>query len=98
VVNKTYTDAIQQSGINLNLINSPVDDAGLRIELDKLRALPGALVSTYTYAPLIGMTSETGPNGQTVYYEYDALLRPKAIRDRQGNLVKAFTYKYLQQP
>jgi YD repeat-containing protein len=53
-----------------------------------------ALVTTYTYAPLIGITSQTDPNGRTTYYEYDAFNRLKRIKDHDGNTVKVMDYQY----
>ena len=39
---------------------------------DILRAaLPNSLVTSYTYLPGVGMSSQTSPDGQTIYYEYD---------------------------
>ena len=36
------------------------------------KALPNAHVSTYSYKPLVGMTSATDPSGKTTYYDYDS--------------------------
>lgn len=94
ISNKPYADAVQQSGIDLAVVNAPVDDAAMRTELNKLRGLPDAFVTTYTYKPLIGITSETEPNGKTRYYEYDALMRLKMIKDQDGNTVKTFDYQH----
>nr|WP_240966238.1 RHS repeat protein [Pseudoflavitalea sp. G-6-1-2] len=67
----------------------------MRTELNKLREnLPGAQVITYTYAQLVGITSETDPNGNTLFYEYDAMGRLSLIRDKDGNIVKKFSYNY----
>ena len=44
---------------------SKLQDGGLQ------NALPNALVTTYTYKSLVGMTSSTDPNGMTTYYRYD---------------------------
>lgn len=57
-------------------------------------SLQSALVSTYTYSPIIGMTSETDPAGRKISYEYDALQRLKLIRDKDSNIVKQFAYGY----
>ena len=34
-------------------------------------SLPNSLVTSYTYLPGVGMSSQTSPDGQTIYYEYD---------------------------
>jgi YD repeat-containing protein len=72
-------------------------DQQIRNELNKIRtglAGTNALVTSYTYKPLIGMTSETDPKGRTIYYEYDALNRLQHIRDHDNNILKKFDYSY----
>ena len=65
--------------------------------LDEIRAYPpGAVVSTYTYNPLVGVTSKTDPNNLTTYYEYDGFARLKLVRDNDGNILKLYEYKYKQ--
>lgn len=54
----------------------------------------GGYVTAYTYSPLVGMTSETLPNGVTVRYEYDALGRLKSATDTQGHIVSSYQYHY----
>jgi YD repeat-containing protein len=56
--------------------------------------LAKAMVSTYTYKPLVGMTSSTNPDGFTSYYEYDAFGRLKTVRDHDNNIVKTYSYHY----
>lgn len=89
----TYDTAI--SLINSSTYNATTTtDAAMRSELNKLRtALPGALVTTYTYAPLFGITSETDPLGRTTYYEYDGLARLQRVRDQDNNILKQYSYK-----
>ena len=57
-------------------------------------ALPNAMIETYTYAPLIGMTSKTDARGYTVYYEYDGLNRLKHVKDADGNILNKNDYNY----
>ncbi len=56
--------------------------------------LLNAKVSTYTYAPLIGMTSQTDPNGVTTYYEYDPMERLKNVRDKDLYILGRNYYHY----
>jgi YD repeat-containing protein len=49
-------------------------------------------ISTYTYDPLVGMTSETDAKGMTTTYEYDSFQRLKNIKDHNNNIVKHFNY------
>jgi YD repeat-containing protein len=60
-------------------------------------ALPDALVTTYTYKPLVGITSKTDPHGETVYYTYDSAGRLSVIKDKDRKNVKSYIYKYKQQ-
>lgn len=70
-------------------------EGALRQALDALReALPNALVTTYTYDPLIGITSTTGPRGRTSYYQYDNRHRLVSVKDTEGNLVSRTTYQH----
>ena len=81
--------------VNQTILDNPADDAALRTELDKLRAgLPNALITTYTYTPEVGLTSETDPNNRTSFFEYDTLGRLLLIRDHEGNILKTYEYRY----
>jgi YD repeat-containing protein len=63
--------------------------------IDEVRLYPkGARMTTYAYDPLIGITSETGPNGISIFYEYDTQNRLKFVKDQDGNIVKNYYYNY----
>lgn len=94
ITNSNYlADSTLIAGANLW---APVNDATLRSQLNNLRTglvNSKAMVTTYTYLPLIGITSETDPSGKTIYYEYDSLGRLVLIRDQNNNIVKKIEYK-----
>ncbi|MGO4291517.1 DUF5977 domain-containing protein [Chitinophaga sp. RAB17] len=83
--------------VNPGTIQSLTDDS-LRSALAPLRSLSNGFVTTYTYMPLVGITSETNINGRTIYYEYDGLNRLQLIRDHDNNIVKTFCYNFAGQP
>lgn len=83
--------------IDQNILDNPSSDQALRNELNKLRSIPGALVTTLTYAPLTGVTSETDPSGKIIYYEYDGFGRLKLMRDQNNAILKRYDYKYTGQ-
>ncbi len=60
--------------------------------------LPNAMVTTYTYTPLVGMTSSTDPKGVTTWYEYDNFGRLKCIKDDDQKILKQFDYRYYTDP
>jgi len=63
--------------------------------IDEVRLCPSkAQMSTFTYEPLIGMTSKCDVNNRIEYYEYDSFGRLKLIRDFDGNIIKSFDYQY----
>ncbi|MBO9657862.1 MAG: RHS repeat protein [Chitinophagaceae bacterium] len=105
VVGSNYTTVIDKIADLQFKIDAATDisnnDEGVRSLLDGLRTAFGGdskvQVSTYTYAPLIGMTSETDPAGRTIYYEYDDFGRLKVVKDDQGNIVKKICYSYAGQ-
>ncbi|MEN0056669.1 MAG: RHS repeat domain-containing protein, partial [Mucilaginibacter sp.] len=96
VVGADYNTAKQY--VDINLLNNPnTTQTQLQIELNKLRTADGlknALVTTYTYLPLIGMSSTTDPKGETTSYEYDEFQRLINIRDKDGHITKHMDYHY----
>jgi len=93
VVGANY--ATVASIVNKDILRAPVSPQALRDELNKLRInLPSALVTTYTYIPLIGVSSETDPAGRTTYFEYDVFGRLKLVKDRDGKILKQIDYQY----
>ncbi|CAL1519021.1 DUF5977 domain-containing protein [Chitinophaga sp. MM2321] len=63
--------------------------------LDELRYYPeDAQMTTYTYLPMVGMSSQTNANNLTTYYEYDGLNRLVNIRDENNNIRQNYIYNY----
>jgi len=91
---KTYNEVISQSGVNQSILNNPVSEAALQTELSKIRGLANCFVSSYTYKPLVGISSETDTNGRSKYYEYDAFNRLYRILDNDKKVLKQMEYKY----
>ena len=56
-------------------------------------ALPNSLVTSYTYLPGVGVASQTTPDGQTTYYEYDDRGRLSYIYRMDGD-VKSIIEQY----
>ncbi|WP_109302182.1 hypothetical protein [Aquimarina sp. AU474] len=56
-----------------------------------------AQISGYTYDPLIGVTTMTNPQGQTVYYKYDDLNRLQYVLDQDEHIVQKTNYNYANQ-
>jgi YD repeat-containing protein len=97
IVGNDFTTAGQY--INLDILNntSAYTDDQVRAGLNNLRSsLTGSLVTTYTYKPIVGMTSQTDPSGKITFYEYDGFQRLKTTKDQNGNIIKQYDYHYKQ--
>ncbi|WP_317173561.1 RHS repeat domain-containing protein [Hymenobacter montanus] len=69
--------------------------AGASAILDELRLHPvDAQLTTYTYQPLVGVTSQTDPTGRTLFYEYDGLGRLLRTRDEQARILSQQQHHY----
>lgn len=66
--------------------------------IDELRMYPlGAQMTTYTYEPLVGLSSQCDANNRLMYYEYDGMSRLSLIRDQDKNILKKYCYNYAGQ-
>ena len=99
--NKTYPVAKIEnatSGQVKTVLGGAIPDFGAgsltTSQVAALRSIPNAYVTTYTYIPLIGMTSSTDPNGVTTYYEYDGFGRLKLTRDDDNAIDQRYRYHY----
>jgi hypothetical protein len=63
--------------------------------IDELRLYPEkALMTTYTYEPLIGISTQCDANNRISYYNYDSFNRLVLIRDQDKNIIKKICYNY----
>ena len=54
----------------------------------------GGYITTYTYKPLVGITSETLPNGMKTTYKYDGFGRLTKVLDHNGSVISTNSYNY----
>ena len=93
IVGTTYSAAT--AFVTNATLQHPSSDNDIRTQVNNIRSgLAGAkaLVTTYTWTPLFGMTSQVDPGGTITYYDYDNHGRLLDIRDQNNNIVKRFTY------
>ena len=94
IENATYTD-VTNTGVSQTVLDNPTSDTVMRTELEKVRTgLPNAMVTTYTYEPLVGVTSTIDPRGQVTHYEYDDQNRLLTVKDNDNALLQDFSYNY----
>jgi len=79
--------SISNTGIEIDLITA----------LNALRsALPNAMITTYTYIPLVGVSTITDPKGDKITYTYDPFGRLQFVKDKNDNILSENQYNYKQ--
>ncbi|WP_062053183.1 RHS repeat domain-containing protein [Aquimarina longa] len=97
--NVSYQDIPQATITQLQQLSDNDKDTAteqtLKDALDALRTtFTQGQITTYTYTPLIGVTSITNPAGMTTYYQYDDFNRLQTIKDHYGKILKEYCYGY----
>lgn len=93
IENATYDDIATALGISTAALEN-YDESNLS-QINALRTSnPEFMISTFTFKPLVGMTSSTDPKGYTMTYEYDALNRLKTVKDADNHIVSDYDYHY----
>ena len=87
------------SKVNLSYINNVCfnyrDNSYLSAYyFNPLRTLGKGLVTTYTYKPLVGITTITDPATITTTYDYDSFGRLLQIKDSNSKILEKYTYNY----
>ncbi len=97
--NATYAEVLAvlgQTAIN-NLNSATVTEESIRTSINTLRnhlTMQKAEVSTYSFKPLIGMTSSTDQRGIVTSYQFDGFQRLKNVLDFNGYVLKDYLYNY----
>ncbi|MCJ7936202.1 MAG: hypothetical protein MUW56_21865 [Chryseobacterium sp.] len=76
---------------------NPANEPVLIATLDQFRnnsSLSAYQISTFTYDPLIGVTSITPPSGIREVYQYDSANRLEKVVDVNGKVLKELKYHY----
>ena len=95
--NKNYTEpAVIARGMkyNIELANTVSAENYSPQTLYKTPLCSKAQITTFTYSPLIGITSLTKPDGYTVFYQYDGLGRLIKVIDAKGHMLNGYRYNY----
>ncbi len=82
---------------NISPTTSVTISAAASFTIDELRLYPkGAMMNTYCYNPLMGVSSICDINNQILYYEYDGLGRLAITRDIDKNVIRKINYSLSQ--
>ncbi|MCL9768866.1 hypothetical protein NAT47_00375 [Flavobacterium sp. HXWNR69] len=85
---------------HIQAIENATNEANLIIALNALRndtTLSNAMITTYTYKPLVGISSVTDPKGDKQTYHYDGFGRLQYVKDAQDKILSENQYHYKTQ-
>ncbi|WP_454881513.1 hypothetical protein [Sphingobacterium detergens] len=103
IKNATYAEVVAVltqpviDNLNLTTHTEATMETLIKTAVDKLRSDPRlakAMITSYTYKPLVGMTSKTDARGIKETYKYDGMQRLQAILDHLNYVTKAIDYHY----
>lgn len=73
-------------------VKYPMLDSDEALLLRLRENLEKSLITTYTYTPLLGMTSKTNSQDIKITYHYDEYNQLQYIRDQNGGVMKVYDY------
>lgn len=86
-------DIVKKSDLDID----DTSEQNLLTALDTFRnntAFKDFKITTYTYDPLIGVTSVTSPNGMKEFYKYNTQNKLEKVLDADHNILKEYKYQY----
>ena len=90
-ITKTFLVPADVASIRLRVDNN----GGGNVWFDDLRIHPSeAEMTTYTYQPLVGVTSKIDDKGKTIFYDYDDSGRLRNVMDNNKNVIQNNRYNY----
>ncbi|WP_157505180.1 hypothetical protein [Flavobacterium tegetincola] len=98
--NIAYSTIPQSLILDIVRLSNAGTEAQLIAAQNSLRnhvALGQAMITTFTYKPLIGLSTVTDVKNQTTSYIYDIRNRVKQIKDTEGNILKESEYYFKTQ-
>ncbi|GET22018.1 hypothetical protein JCM18694_22640 [Prolixibacter denitrificans] len=84
----TYSQISWMNGIVSCTYSSPTLYNSLK------NSVPAAHIATYSYKPLVGISTYTNLNGVTTYYEYDGFGRFHLSKDDDSQITNRYNYHY----
>ena len=91
-VSGTTLQAVRNVPELRSLQYGPIEGALSAESESGLRAISGAEVTVWEYEPLVGLTRETGPDGTSVSYTYNASGKLHEVLDALGRTSGAYLY------
>ncbi|WP_394747810.1 hypothetical protein [Spongiimicrobium salis] len=97
IENATFSEVAAALGVSETVLKN-YDHTHINAINGLRQSFPKAMVTTYQYEPLIGVSSMTDPSGYTMSYEYDGFNRLRRTRDGQNLVEKEYFYHYKGEP
>lgn len=95
IENATYSSINATQLANAQAASDTGNEADMLTAFNSIQgSLPNAMISTYTYYPLVGVKSITDPKGDTTQYFYDDNGRLISVRDKDNNILSENEYHY----
>lgn len=89
------TTGVWSLQVNTVTVSNGTYPISLSTKVDDVRFYPvNAQMITYTYDPLVGITSSSDAKCQITYFEYDKLMRLVNTKDKDGNIIKRNVYHF----